>query len=56
MNASRAKTKEKGIEILLYFIELERTDIVFDELNKGLAAKQPKVVVSCLQTLRTALS
>ena len=28
LNASRAKTKEKGLEILLMFIEIEKTDIV----------------------------
>lgn len=56
MNASRPKTKEKGIEILLYYIELEKTDVVLEEVLKGLSAKQPKVVVGCLQTLRTALS
>nr|CDS27460.1 microtubule associated protein xmap215 [Hymenolepis microstoma] len=56
LNASRAKTKEKGIEILLYYIELEKTDIVIDELIKGLSAKQPKTVISCLQTLRMALA
>ncbi|KAL5108615.1 Cytoskeleton-associated protein 5 [Taenia crassiceps] len=56
MNASRPKTKEKGIEILLCYIELEKTDVVLEEVLKGLSAKQPKVVVGCLQTLRTALS
>ncbi|VDK33159.1 unnamed protein product [Taenia asiatica] len=56
MNASRPKTKEKGIEILLYYIELEKTDVVLEEVLKGLSVKQPKVVVGCLQTLRTALS
>ncbi|VDM16133.1 unnamed protein product [Hydatigera taeniaeformis] len=56
MNASRPKTKEKGIEILLYYIELEKTDVVIEEVLKGLSLKQPKIVVGCLQTLRTALS
>ncbi|VDN99387.1 unnamed protein product [Rodentolepis nana] len=56
LNAARAKTKEKGIEILLFYIELERTDIVLEELIKGLSAKQPKTVISCLQTLRMALA
>ena len=28
LNASRAKTKEKGLEILLMYIEIEKTDIV----------------------------
>nr|CDS20280.1 microtubule associated protein xmap215 [Echinococcus granulosus] len=56
MNASRPKTKERGAEILLYYIELEKTDVVLEEVIKGLSVKQPKVVVGCLQTLRTALS
>ncbi|VUZ38989.1 unnamed protein product [Hymenolepis diminuta] len=56
LNAARAKTKEKGMEILLYYIELEKVDVVLEELIKGLSLKQPKTVVSCLQTLRMALA
>ncbi|KAM3186859.1 hypothetical protein ACTXT7_003450 [Hymenolepis weldensis] len=56
LNAARPKTKEKGMEILLYYIELEKTDVVLEELIKGLSVKQPKTVVSCLQTLRMALA
>uniref|UniRef100_A0A5K3F5B7 Cytoskeleton-associated protein 5 n=1 Tax=Mesocestoides corti TaxID=53468 RepID=A0A5K3F5B7_MESCO len=56
MGAPRAKTKEKGIEVLLFYIELEKTDVVLEEVLKGLSVKQPKVVVGSLQTLRSALS
>lgn len=44
------------MEILLYYIELEKTDVVLEELIKGLSVKQPKTVISCLQTLRMALA
>ncbi|VDN09988.1 unnamed protein product [Dibothriocephalus latus] len=56
LNSTRAKTKEKGIEILLIYIELEKGDVVVEELLKGLSAKQPKIVVGCVQALKEALS
>nr|VZI25513.1 unnamed protein product [Spirometra erinaceieuropaei] len=56
LNSTRAKTKEKGIEILLLYIELEKGDGVVEELIKGLSAKQPKIVVGCVQALKEALS
>ncbi len=56
LSASRVKTQKKGMEILLLFIELEKTDIVMEELIKGLSAKQPKIVLGSFHTVRSALS
>ncbi len=56
LSASRVKTQKKGMEILLLFIELEKTDVVMEELIKGLSVKQPKIILGCLQTVRSALS
>lgn len=55
LNASRAKTKERGMEILMMFIEIEKQEVVQEELIKGLTNKQPKVVAGCVQALREAL-
>ncbi|KAJ8298919.1 hypothetical protein KUTeg_022979 [Tegillarca granosa] len=55
LNASKQKTKDKGMEIIMLYIEIEKPDIVQDCLIQGLEAKQPKVVIGCIQTLRTAL-
>lgn len=55
LGSTRAKSKDKAIECLLQLIELERHEIVCEELHKGLENKNPKIVVSCLQTLREAL-
>lgn len=49
------KTKDKSIECLLMLIEIERHELVIEELIKGLSTKNPKVVVGSLQTLREAL-
>ena len=53
--APKQKTKERAMEILLMYIEIEKQDIVQEELLKGLTAKQPKAVVGSLQTFREAL-
>ncbi|XP_077995152.1 cytoskeleton-associated protein 5-like isoform X5 [Glandiceps talaboti] len=55
LNSPRTKTREKGMEILLKYIELEKAEVVQEELLKGLEHKQPKIVAACLQVLREAL-
>ncbi|XP_062581374.1 cytoskeleton-associated protein 5-A-like [Saccostrea cucullata] len=54
-NASKQRTKEKGIEIVMLYIEMEKQDIVQECLIEGLGNKQPKIVVVTIQTLRMAL-
>ena len=55
VNASRAKTKEKALEIILMYIEIDKHEMVQEELMKGLENKQPKIVYACVQAFRTAL-
>ncbi|XP_033753517.1 cytoskeleton-associated protein 5-like [Pecten maximus] len=55
LNVSRQKTKEKGIEIIMMYIEVEKADVVQECLIQGLENKQPKIVVGCVQCLRMAL-
>ncbi|KAK3702253.1 hypothetical protein QZH41_019815, partial [Actinostola sp. cb2023] len=53
---ARPKTKEKGIEIVLLYVEIEKQDIVQEELLKGLENKQPKIVTACTMVLRQIIS
>ncbi|XP_066276419.1 cytoskeleton-associated protein 5-like isoform X5 [Branchiostoma lanceolatum] len=52
---ARPKTKEKGVEICMMYIEIERQDIVQEEIMKGFSNKQPKVVAACIQVLTEGL-
>lgn len=53
---ARPKTKEKGINIILMYIEVEKQDVVQEEVLKGLDNKQPKIVAACTSVLRQAIS
>ncbi|KAH9494766.1 Cytoskeleton associated protein 5 [Bulinus truncatus] len=55
MNASKQKTKDNGIEIIMLYIEAEKPDIVQECLMTGMENKQPKIVVGCVQTVTYAL-
>ncbi|XP_072291892.1 cytoskeleton-associated protein 5 isoform X2 [Eucyclogobius newberryi] len=55
-NQPKAKAKELGTNICLMYIEIEKAEVVQDELIKGLDNKNPKIVVACLETLRKGLS
>ncbi|KAM6926731.1 cytoskeleton-associated protein 5 isoform 1-T1 [Lycodopsis pacificus] len=55
-NQPKARAKELGTDICLMYMELEKAEVVQDELLKGLDNKNPKVVVACIETLRKALS
>ncbi|CAL9697086.1 unnamed protein product [Knipowitschia caucasica] len=55
-NQPKAKAKELGTDICLMYIEIEKAEIVQDELIKGLDNKNPKIVVACLEALRKGLS
>ncbi|CAH3193251.1 unnamed protein product, partial [Porites evermanni] len=52
---ARPKTKEKGIEIILMYIEVEKQDVVQEEVLKGLDNKQPKIVAACTNVLCRAI-
>ncbi|XP_060931884.1 cytoskeleton-associated protein 5 isoform X3 [Limanda limanda] len=55
-NQPKARAKELGADICMMYIEIEKVEVVQDELLKGLDNKNPKIVVTCLDTLRRALS
>ncbi|TNN00103.1 hypothetical protein fugu_011349 [Takifugu bimaculatus] len=54
-NQPKARAKELGMDICLMYIEIEKAEVVQDELLKGLDNKNPKIVVSCIETIRKAL-
>ncbi|XP_052453376.1 cytoskeleton-associated protein 5 isoform X2 [Carassius gibelio] len=54
-NQPKARAKELGADICLTYIEIEKAEVVQDELIKGLDNKNPKIVVACIETLRKAL-
>ncbi|XP_037539224.1 cytoskeleton-associated protein 5 [Nematolebias whitei] len=55
-NQPKARAKELGTDICLTYVEIEKAEVVQDELLKGLDNKNPKIVVACIETLRKALS
>ncbi|XP_034541415.1 cytoskeleton-associated protein 5 isoform X2 [Notolabrus celidotus] len=55
-NQPKARAKELGADICLMYIEIEKNEVVLEELLKGLDNKNPKIVVTCFETLRRALS
>ncbi|XP_029289078.1 cytoskeleton-associated protein 5 isoform X2 [Cottoperca gobio] len=55
-NQPKARAKELGTDICLMYMELEKAEVVQEELLKGLDNKNPKIVVACIETLRKALS
>lgn len=54
-NQPKVRAKELGMDICLTYIEIEKAEVVQDELIKGLDNKNPKIVVACIETLRKAL-
>lgn len=54
-NQPKARAKELGTDICLMYIEIEKAEVVQDELLKGLDNKNPKIVVTCIEALRKAL-
>ncbi|XP_029438954.1 cytoskeleton-associated protein 5 isoform X2 [Rhinatrema bivittatum] len=55
-NQPKARAKELGTEICLMYIEIEKGEVVQEELLKGLDNKNPKIIIACTETLRKALS
>ncbi|XP_049878313.1 protein mini spindles [Pectinophora gossypiella] len=53
--APKTKTKELAMQITLMYIEIEKQEIVEDELLKGMEQKNPKVVAACTAALNSAL-
>ncbi|XP_050528781.1 protein mini spindles-like isoform X2 [Daktulosphaira vitifoliae] len=53
--APRSKTKDIAIQITLMYIEIEKQDIVIEELIKGLVHKFPKIVSTCIKAITLAI-
>ncbi|GAU87486.1 hypothetical protein RvY_00320-2 [Ramazzottius varieornatus] len=52
---ARQKQKEKGVDIILLYFEIEKQEATLEELVKGLSNKSPKIVSGCLSVMRDAL-
>ncbi|XP_053685172.1 protein mini spindles [Sabethes cyaneus] len=55
IGAPKAKTKDLAVQITLMYIEIEKQDVVLEELLKGAELKNPKIVSSCVATITLAL-
>ncbi|KAK4303692.1 hypothetical protein Pmani_024319 [Petrolisthes manimaculis] len=53
--APKRGTQEKALEVILMYCEIEKYEVVQEELMKGFTQKNPKVVAACVRTLTTAL-
>ncbi|KAI2800151.1 hypothetical protein BLOT_014064, partial [Blomia tropicalis] len=56
LNSSRAKTKELAQEIVLMCVEIEKQDVVLEELIKGLEQKTPKNVAAVIRMISKCLN
>lgn len=55
LGAPKAKTKDLGIQIALMYVEIEKHEMVIEELIKGFDHKNPKIVATCVSTCLQAL-
>lgn len=55
LNSTRAKTKELSNDIVLMCVEIEKQEVVLEELIKGLEQKTPKNVAACVAMIRKCL-
>ena len=53
--APKRGTQEKALDIVLMYCEIEKYEIVEEELIKGFTHKNPKVSSACVRVLTTAL-
>lgn len=53
--APKTKTKDLALQITLMYIEIEKQDVVQEELIKGMDVKNPKIVAACISASTTAL-
>jgi len=53
--APKAKTKELAGQIVLMYVEIEKHEIVMEELLKGTEQKNPKIVSGCVNLMTQAL-
>lgn len=53
--APKIKTKDVAIQITLMFIEIEKQEVVLEELIKGMNHKFPKIVSTCIKVATQSL-
>ncbi|KAL0879509.1 hypothetical protein ABMA27_003252 [Loxostege sticticalis] len=53
--APKTKTKDLALQVTLMYVEIEKQEIVEEELLKGMEHKNPKIVAACTAALNTAL-
>ena len=53
--APKRGTQEKSLEIVLMYCEIEKYEVVQEELMKGFTQKNPKVVAASVRAVATAL-
>lgn len=53
--APKQKTRELAQEIIYMYVEIEKQEVVVEELIKALDNKNPKIVSACVATLRECL-
>ncbi|XP_054929937.1 cytoskeleton-associated protein 5 isoform X1 [Dermacentor andersoni] len=53
--APKQKTRELAQEIIYMYVEIEKQEVVVEELVKALDNKNPKIVSGCVATLRECL-
>lgn len=55
IGATKAKIKDLAVQICLMYIEIEKQDIVVEELIKGTEHKNPKISAACVSALTQGL-
>lgn len=53
--ATKKNIRDIAVEITLMFIEIEKQDVVVEELVKGMENKFPKIVANCIKTATQAI-
>ncbi|XP_055685524.1 protein mini spindles [Lutzomyia longipalpis] len=55
IGAPKAKTKDLAVQISLMYIEIEKQEMVMEELIKGMENKNPKIGAACIAATTLAL-
>lgn len=53
--APKTHTRELAVQVILMYIEIEKGEVVLEELLKGMEQKNPKIVAACINASTTAL-
>ncbi|KAK7076528.1 hypothetical protein SK128_004798 [Halocaridina rubra] len=53
--APKRGTQDKSLEVILMYCEIEKYEVLQEELMKGFTQKHPKVVAACVKAVTTAL-